>query len=601
MIKVIAEIGINFGGDIDVAKHLISQASQSGCWGVKFQFRNPETFYYSDNEIGDAIVRNEILKNHLSYAQISELQDYSSSLGLKFGMSFFRESDLSLYLENVKEADFYKVPSAECTNMSLIDSLIKREKVLIISTGGHVLDDILNLLSRSKYSEVIIMHCIANYPADLGIQNLAKISRISKTHIPGYSSHDANFEVCIAAMASGAKFIERHLTNNKNGPGLDDSSSSNFDEMKKICMFASFFDGIIGDENALPNQGEILNMQNLGTGLFAKDSLKSGSILSLNDFHIAAPRKGLSLGEFQNLYTNKFIKRDLAQGAPLTRSSFLPPINKLSNDVLKRANNKKITIPVRIHDLDIMRLNVGTGCYEFHLSYEEVLSEDLINLVSNCLPNEIYSIHLPDYIPNNRIFDPISPDEDINTVSKKVLKRTEDLAHKLEQLTGKKVPIVGSFSQRNDSHEIFFNKLKDEIVDSSSQSIYPQWLPVNAWYFGGTVKLDVFNNETYIDLIEKYNMKVCLDICHVILSANSSNASYKDWIERLLPYSEHFHLAEAIGEDGEGLPLGTGLPIEYGKVIDEDKMNVIEVWQGHFDDGHGFKEAINYLDYKKEI
>ena len=69
----------------------------------------------------------------------------------------------------------------------------------------------------------------------------------------------------------------------------------------------------------------------------------------------------------------------------------------------------------------------------------------------------------------------------------------------------------------------------------------------------------------------------------------------------MLPYSEHFHLAEAIGEDGEGLPLGTGLPIEYGKVIDEDKMNVIEVWQGHFDDGHGFKEAINYLNSKKEI
>ena len=62
------------------------------------------------------------------------------------------------------------------------------------------------------------MHCIANYPADLGTQNLSKIIKISKTHEPGYSSHDTDFEVCFLAMASGAKWIERHLTNNKNGP-----------------------------------------------------------------------------------------------------------------------------------------------------------------------------------------------------------------------------------------------------------------------------------------------------------------------------------------------------------------------------------------------
>ena len=67
MANVIAEIGINFGGNIDVAKDLILQASRAGCWGVKFQFRNIETFYFVDNEIGDAMVRSEIQKNNLSF------------------------------------------------------------------------------------------------------------------------------------------------------------------------------------------------------------------------------------------------------------------------------------------------------------------------------------------------------------------------------------------------------------------------------------------------------------------------------------------------------------------------------------------------------
>ena len=88
MTKVIAEIGINFGGNLSVAKDLIKQAHDAGCWGVKFQFRNPESFYFIDNEIGDAMVRNEILKNHLSFNEIKDLHEFSNKLNLKFGMSF---------------------------------------------------------------------------------------------------------------------------------------------------------------------------------------------------------------------------------------------------------------------------------------------------------------------------------------------------------------------------------------------------------------------------------------------------------------------------------------------------------------------------------
>ena len=65
-----------------------------------------------------------------------------------------------------------------------------------------------------------------------------------------------------------------------------------------------------------------------------------------------------------------------------------------------------------------------------------------------------------------------------------------------------------------------------------------------------------------------------------------------------MPYSGHLHLAEAIGEDGEGLPLGTGLPVDYSQFLKSEDMKVIEVWQGHFDEGYGFKQAVQYLlDY----
>ena len=596
MTNVIAEIGINFGGNIDIAKDLILQASRAGCWGVKFQYRNIETFYFVDNEIGDAIVRSEIQKNNLTFNQISILQKYTNSLGLEFGMSFFREEDLRFYLSHIGDPDFYKVPSAECMNAILVDALMQQNKTVLISTGGHRVEEVINQYSDDKYKHIIILHCIANYPADLGIQNLSKIKKIAETHQSGYSSHDVDYEVCIAAIAMGAKWIERHLTNNKDGIGLDDSSSSTEDEIKLICKFAKLAKEIVGVPDSPPNQGEILNMQNLGTGLYLKRNLDAGRILSLDDCVIAGPRKGLSVGEFEKSFKGKKIKRDLYAGSPITEMSFTVPIKALSSVQLAKAKQKKITIPVRIHDLEIMRKNIGTGSYEFHLSYEEVLSDDINRVKDICKAEENYSIHLPDYIPGNRIFDPLSIDGQTNQLSRKLLQRTERLSDRLEQLTGSRVPIVGSFSQRNTmQHDEFFERLVSEVIISSKQSIYPQWLPVNAWYFGGTVKLDVFNNEKYIQMIEKHSIKICLDLCHVVLSANSHGANYKDWVARLMPYSGHLHVADAIGEDGEGLPLGTGLPLDYMDILENKDMKVIEVWQGHFDEGYKFKQAVKYL------
>ena len=89
MTKVIAEIGINFQGDLEKAKKLIRNAKNAGCWGVKFQFRELESFYASTDEIGDSIIIAEVEKNNLTFSNIKELSEYSKNLSLKFGMSFF--------------------------------------------------------------------------------------------------------------------------------------------------------------------------------------------------------------------------------------------------------------------------------------------------------------------------------------------------------------------------------------------------------------------------------------------------------------------------------------------------------------------------------
>ena len=102
-------------------------------------------------------------------------------------------------------------------------------------------------------------------------------------------------------MAEGAKYIERHLTLDKRGGGLDDSTSSDAAEFAKICKFAELYPVIHGSGRRVPNQGEFLNMQNLGTSLVATCDFAVGECVDESKLVLCAPRSGLTKAEFSRL------------------------------------------------------------------------------------------------------------------------------------------------------------------------------------------------------------------------------------------------------------------------------------------------------------
>ena len=108
--------------------------------GVKFQYRNIASFYSSSFEIGDEILSSELKRSDLTYEEYLKLIEYSKSKDLKVGFSFFffffRKED-AIKCDFIKKLDFLKVPSAECLNFDLIKYLLKFNKLLFISTGGH--------------------------------------------------------------------------------------------------------------------------------------------------------------------------------------------------------------------------------------------------------------------------------------------------------------------------------------------------------------------------------------------------------------------------------------------------------------------------------
>ena len=596
---IIAEIGINHDGIKENAIKLIESAQKSGVNAIKFQYRNLENAYSNQaKEIGDEIILKEINKCYLTPEDLIELTGIAKDLNLEVGISFFDEIDILDFGSNINIFDFFKIPSVELSNFSLIAALIKLNRHVYISLGAHNENEIDAALSKLPKTGWTPMHCISNYPVNLKNARLGYITYLKdKWNCKvGYSSHDDDWEMCLFAMTLGVSVIERHITLNRNGNGLDHSSSSTPDHFSKISEFQNNYSQIFsGNSPRLANQGELLNRQNLGRSFFPIKDFPKGHYFQMSDLVYRSPNTGLDKNSISN-YIDKPIKAVIKKGESITRSLF-EETNPISEDIIASAKKIGLSLPVRLHDIQNIEKLFPIGAFEFHLSFDEVLSE--ID-TSDINPLNKYSIHLPDYINPTKLLDPFSNNASQKKESIRIIDRTVEFAKKLQQITGNNIPVLGSFSIVHNSRESFYEEYSNLFKTYSNQgvNIIPQWLPPIAWYHGGSVKLNVMNEKIDIKFINKYDLGLCLDICHMILGRNYFNFSTDYIIDSLDNQIQHIHIADASGIDGEGLPIGTGDAENLSLIkrsMNFDCLKVIEVWQGHLNNGEGFRSAITKL------
>ena len=124
----------------------------------------------------------------------------------------------------------------------------------------------------------------------------------------------------------------------------------------------------------------------------------------------------------------------------------------------------------------------------------------------------------------------------------------------------------------------------------------PQWLPVEAWYFGGNVKTMAFSNPKDLNFLKKINLDICLDTSHFILSCNFYKLNIMKYFKDNKKIFKHIHLSDAKGIDGEGVLIGTGDILKSGllnEILNDHKnVKVLETWQGHINNLFNFKKDI---------
>jgi N-acetylneuraminate synthase len=230
---IIAEIGINHNGDLNIAKRLIDIAAVAGCDAVKFQKRNPDVCVpehqkgvMRETPWGTMTYLDYKYKVEFEKEEYDEIDSYCREKGIAWSASPW---DLdSLNFLNQYDLPFIKIPSAMLTNDELLKAAVNTGKKIILSVGMSTEEEIDNAVEILKYSkDFAILHCNSTYPAPIEELNLSVIKTLQEKYKceVGYSGHEFRLGTTVAAVYLGATIVERHITLDRTMWGTDHMSS----------------------------------------------------------------------------------------------------------------------------------------------------------------------------------------------------------------------------------------------------------------------------------------------------------------------------------------------------------------------------------------
>ena len=614
---VIAEIGNNHNGSLDLAKKLIDQSISAGADCVKFQIRDLDALYrfkhnYSHSEdLGAEYVQDLLKKVELNLDAHKEIRKYCSQKNISYLCTPWDEPSVDVVASLNVPA--YKVASADLCNPFLMKKVVEQGKPVIISTGMSYEHEIVKAVKYLKKlnAKFAILHCNSTYPAQEDDINLLYLERLKKIYpLIGYSGHERGVGISIGAVALGAKIIERHITLDRGMEGPDHLASLEPKEFKIMV------EGIRSLERALklpmsksrvPSQGELLNRENLAKSIVASKPISVGDKFSTDNLRIASPGRGLPPYELKNVI-NKSSHRAIDVGDFIYKSD----IKKVSDSNIPRSYSFKLPwgVPVRYHDFKAYKDKINPDLYEFHLSYRDLVlnPEDFLEHVES----QILVVHAPELFDQSELLDLAAENIEYRNRSIDNLRKVVQVTNAISNFFPKSVKKyivanIGGFSAdfpvSLQGREILYKRFKSSVdkINFLDIDLLPQNMAPFPWHFGGQRHQNIFMMPDEIAYYAKrYNLNICLDLAHLMMTCNHFQLDFAESLQMLLPIVKHLHVSDAKGVNGEGVAMGLG-DIDWistwGQISSNSQISFIpEIWQGHKDGGSGFWEALNYLE-----
>ena len=254
-IPVIAEIGINHNGDLDIAFRLIKLAHEAGCAAVKFQKRTIDTVYPREvlNSPRDSpwgsTQRDQKQALEFGESDYREIAGYCKELGIEWTASAW-DGDSLEFVESFSPP-FHKVASAMLTNIPFLKKVSELGRPTMLSTGMSTWKEVDSAVGifRSSGTKVLLMHTVSTYPTPETDLNLSVIpSMVARYGLPvGYSGHEASVTPSLVAASLGASAIERHITLDRTMYGSDQSASLAENGLKQLVSGVNRIPSMMGD------------------------------------------------------------------------------------------------------------------------------------------------------------------------------------------------------------------------------------------------------------------------------------------------------------------------------------------------------------------
>ncbi|WP_339215281.1 N-acetylneuraminate synthase [Solibacillus sp. FSL W8-0372] len=329
MTYIIAEAGVNHNGSSDMAKQLVDIAKEAGADAVKFQTFKAENLVTKNAKQADYQIENlkestsqfhMLKKLELTFEEFTALRQYCVDKGIEFLSTPFDYESVDFLFDDL-QINTAKIPSGELTNSPFIYAIAKKKKPIILSTGMATIDDIHEALSyiafglanktemeqvaafyttqqakRLLQQYVTILHCTTEYPAPFDTINLHAMATLQQEFRVsiGLSDHSEGIAVPTAAVALGAKVIEKHFTLDKTLEGPDHVASLEPQELKQMVKQIREVEQALGNGHKVPSAIELKNRIPARKSLVARMAIEKGKPFTAENLTVKRPGSGIA-------------------------------------------------------------------------------------------------------------------------------------------------------------------------------------------------------------------------------------------------------------------------------------------------------------------
>jgi len=301
---IIAEIGANHNGNMDLAKKMIDSAVECGVDAVKFQSWTSKSLiaqeeYDRNQKYEDSpkkhfgSLKEMVEKYYLREEQHYLLKEYCNKKGIDFSSTPFSDQEVDLL--NTMNVPFFKVASMDINNIRLLKYIAGKGKPVALSTGMSTLSEIetaIRTIEDEGNREIIILHCISIYPPepkDIHLNNITSLQKIFPNYPIGFSDHTIGVSIPIASVALGAAVIEKHFTTDKNLPGWDHEISADPEEMKFIVEQSKIVNEALGSFERTVSVAEQNKKLKFRRSAVLTRDIKKGEMITENDITFKRP------------------------------------------------------------------------------------------------------------------------------------------------------------------------------------------------------------------------------------------------------------------------------------------------------------------------